>query len=294
MDAMWEAIFTALILLPFASAALLLAGWRGWFRFSALTAMTSWPTGVRPVDLPLAILIFYASQIILVSILAAVGFSIVAPAAPGVVGQQATAGFDSLTYAGGIMLAQLGGFLPVAVLLGWRVTRCEEGVRNFGLRGDRLGRDVAWGLAALLWVFPVLLLVTALVSILGFALGFPPPSEVGHEMLIALRGSDSPLAIAMMLASAIVIAPVTEEILFRGLAQSALRGALPMRIVLLLSAGIFTVVHVGAAAPHTLPALFVLGLTLGWVYERSGSLVPGIVAHAGFNAVNVALTLWMV
>ena len=44
---------------------------------------------------------------------------------------------------------------------------------------------------------------------------------------------------------------------------------------------------------QVLPGLFVLALILGWLYERSGSLWPGIVVHIGFNALNVIMALSM-
>jgi membrane protease YdiL (CAAX protease family) len=40
-----------------------------------------------------------------------------------------------------------------------------------------------------------------------------------------------------------------------------------------------------------LPGLLVLGVVLGWLYERSGSLLPCVLVHAGFNALNIAMVL---
>ena len=70
--------------------------------------------------------------------------------------------------------------------------------------------------------------------------------------------------------SAVVLAPVVEEIVFRGLLQSMLRnyfrGAWP---AVLIASAIFAAMH---GSPHWFPALFALGVVLGYNYERTGRL----------------------
>jgi membrane protease YdiL (CAAX protease family) len=79
----------------------------------------------------------------------------------------------------------------------------------------------------------------------------------------------------------VIIAPVTEELLFRGL---ILRGLLqryrPWRAIA-LSAALFGLAH---ANPWQMASATSLGLIFGWWYWRSGSLVPGLVGHALLNA----------
>ena len=61
-------------------------------------------------------------------------------------------------------------------------------------------------------------------------------------------------------------------------------------LVVLSAAALFALIHLGPqVAWQGLPVLFVLGIFLGWLYERTGSLWPGIVLHAGFNAINFVL-----
>ena len=47
--------------------------------------------------------------------------------------------------------------------------------------------------------------------------------------------------------------------------------------------------HAGAARWRALPALFVLSIGFGWIYEKTGRLWASIVMHVLFNAVNVVL-----
>ena len=80
-------------------------------------------------------------------------------------------------------------------------------------------------------------------------------------------------------------APIAEEVLFRGVFQRGLerRWGRP-RLALVLSAFIFAGFHLEAVQ---FPVLLLLGLLFGWLYQRSGSLWPSIVAHATNNLVAV-------
>ena len=95
-------------------------------------------------------------------------------------------------------------------------------------------------------------------------------------------------ALMALLVSAVVVAPILEEMIFRGLVQSALRSLLGPWATVIVASTLFAALHYGAADWVTLPGLLVLALILGWLYERTGSLWPGIIAHAGFNLFNVA------
>jgi membrane protease YdiL (CAAX protease family) len=96
---------------------------------------------------------------------------------------------------------------------------------------------------------------------------------------------------SLIVLSAAAGAPLAEELFFRGLVQSAARRYLrrPWAAVG-VTAAIFAAVHWGDQ-PRAVPALFMLGITLGYVYERSGRLLPAILLHAIFNGVNLAVAL---
>jgi len=89
----------------------------------------------------------------------------------------------------------------------------------------------------------------------------------------------------LMAALAVLVAPLVEELMFRGLFQSMIRSYLgrpwpAIAITSILFAGIHT------NAEHW-PALFVLALGLGYSYEKSGSLLRPIFMHAMFNGVTI-------
>lgn len=86
-----------------------------------------------------------------------------------------------------------------------------------------------------------------------------------------------------------LVAPVVEEMLFRGAIEGhLLRRWKNPKWAIVVSALIFGVIHLN---PAQIPYAFVLGLLLGWLYYRTGSIVPGIVLHLLNNGIAVVLML---
>lgn len=194
------------------------------------------------------------------------------------------------------MLGQLAGLLPVVVYVLARAAGGTGGVAALGLTSHRPRRDLrlaAWGLLL------AIVLVQGLTAMIVFVIArfghVPPP--VGHDLLAALIETDSRPAAFIILVSALVLAPLFEEVIYRGLVQSALLahfGTAARWPVILAAAALFGLIHAGAAAWHVLPGLFVLGILLGWLYERTGSLLAPVLVHMGFNVLNVAMAMLMV
>lgn len=85
-----------------------------------------------------------------------------------------------------------------------------------------------------------------------------------------------------------LVAPVTEEVVFRGLIQSRLARALPGWPAVLLSSLLFALCH---GQPVWMGYAFVLGLVLGMMAWHAGSILPGILLHLVFNTIGQILTL---
>jgi membrane protease YdiL (CAAX protease family) len=104
------------------------------------------------------------------------------------------------------------------------------------------------------------------------------------------------VVVAILAGGAILIAPVVEEMAFRGLLQSvALRwvGIEHRWAAIFIAAALFAPVHLGSVPWYVLPGLFTLAVILGYLYERTASLLAPITLHLGFNALNVAFVLAM-
>lgn len=158
--------------------------------------------------------------------------------------------------------------------------RKEERDIGFSVRGGDVGYIF---LGLLLQVVFATLLIP--VSNLLFPDGRPP-----QEVADVIAGADSLSLQLGLLLAAVVLAPVTEELLFRGVLLRSLepRG---MRFAMVVSSLVFAAVHaIGLdtsmfwqSALVVLPPIFVLGLVLAWLTQRSGRLGPAIFLHSGWN-----------
>ncbi|HEY0065343.1 MAG TPA: CPBP family intramembrane glutamic endopeptidase [Telluria sp.] len=142
--------------------------------------------------------------------------------------------------------------------------------------------------ASLALIVPAILLtVPALIMVVGFVLDitirlFPlSPSQV--EMFKEMgSGSVGSVIITCLLA------PVLEEMLFRGIILRSFLRQYPRWFSIGGSALIFGVAHMNV---YQFTAAFILGVFLAWLYQRTKSLLPCILLHAVYNAVLLGITL---
>jgi membrane protease YdiL (CAAX protease family) len=102
-----------------------------------------------------------------------------------------------------------------------------------------------------------------------------PPDNTSE----ALELAGGNLLIALPIVGLFV--PLAEETFFRGFILAGLRNRMRAPVALVVSAAIFAVFHV---EPGLYVPIFMLGLALGWVYLRTGSVWPGILIHAVQNS----------
>lgn len=105
------------------------------------------------------------------------------------------------------------------------------------------------------------------------------PNTMGDEFIAMSNNIFGVLSIALL-------APILEELLFRGAIQSRLQEAgMHPWLAILSSSLIFGVVHMN---PAQILFAFPLGIIFGWLYYRTGSLLPGIVGHLLNNSIAAA------
>ena len=139
----------------------------------------------------------------------------------------------------------------------------------------------ATALAIVPWVVmlvpALVLVVTVLLTILTRA--FPLSDS---ERALFERLSDDDLAMTLL---GCVIAPVVEEMLFRGVILRGFLQRYTRSQAIWGSAVLFGLAHLNI---YQFVAALLLGALSGWLYERARSLVPCIALHAAYNT-----TLWL-
>jgi membrane protease YdiL (CAAX protease family) len=91
----------------------------------------------------------------------------------------------------------------------------------------------------------------------------------------------------VLFAAIALIAPLLEELLFRGLLQNSLSKKMPVWAAILTASAIFAAVHMDY---HAFPPLLVMGAVFGLLYHLTGSLRVNILAHALNNAAALLLS----
>jgi membrane protease YdiL (CAAX protease family) len=149
----------------------------------------------------------------------------------------------------------------------------------------------------------IMLAVIALPFVWAGTLGLSKGSELGlnalHEWLqwkwlkpelqsvVQLLQHDWPLHLVIVQGViTIVVAPLGEEILFRGIFYTAIKQRGRPQAALWASAMLFALIHL---SPVNLLSLLFLGMVFVWMYERTQNLLAPILLHALFNTMNFLL-----
>lgn len=146
-------------------------------------------------------------------------------------------------------------------------------VRDFGIAIRPL--DVPVGLAV--GVLAQVALLPLIYEPIGWFVD-GDPSDAARELIGRVDGSVDRWLLAL---SAVVLAPVFEELVYRGLLLRALQRRIGSWAAAVVSAAVFAVVHLMALQ---LPGLFVFGLLAAGLALWSGRLGPALAMHVGFNA----------
>lgn len=176
-------------------------------------------------------------------------------------------------------LAQALVFIGTALLFASFVARPRAA--HFGLRRTRLWPAVGWAAAGIVTFY----VVTAIYSVAA-------SPDVEQGITDELGADEGTLGLIVAGLMVMVVAPVAEEIFFRGFFYRALRSKFSMVAAAILDGLLFGVIHYnfeGADALLLLPPLALLGFIFCVVYEKTGSLFPVIGMHAFNNSVAYAV-----
>jgi|GEM_PF-694961 len=169
------------------------------------------------------------------------------------------------------------------LIFAFLILRRIHPIQVFGLRamcGLRVFKSAVFWLIAL---YPLIFLVQLIVESLAATSITPQPLV---QYLIDNKRLSDHLIVGLL---AVIIAPCTEELIFRGYLYGVLRqyaGRLPAIIV---TSCIFAGIHQHLPA---FPGLFLLAVALCLVYEATGSLMVAMVMHALFNLIGVLAAIF--
>ncbi|MCX7887549.1 MAG: CPBP family intramembrane metalloprotease [Verrucomicrobiae bacterium] len=174
----------------------------------------------------------------------------------------------------------LGGIFLFCLRLE-RVSWCDA----FGLREVPVVRAALQGAIFFVAVQPPLFALGTLRDWLYRVLGWKLTVQ---DLVGKLMTTDSLALILVVSGFAVVVAPLCEEVFFRGLAYPALKQRLGAPLAMTVVSVLFAVIHFHAPS---VPLLLLLAFGLTLAYEYSGSLVAPVTMHALFNLLNLVAIL---
>jgi hypothetical protein len=148
--------------------------------------------------------------------------------------------------------------------------------------------------AAALLLSPVIQAVGLSIGAIEQWFGTSSPA-VGHQIIdVLLKTGAHDVWWWLTIASAVVLAPIAEEFVYRGLLQQGLKATgLGTRTAIVITSFLFAIVHWGILTEGSrlvgLTTLFILAVGWGMLYERTGRIAAPVLAHAIFNATNLLL-----
>jgi membrane protease YdiL (CAAX protease family) len=168
-------------------------------------------------------------------------------------------------------------------LIGATLVFRPNGIRRVGMGMSRFPRGLLGGVISVIIVLPLINWVEVASEAIWNGLGLK--HAAAHDFLLILGNTESPWMRAAIVVITVVLAPLAEELFFRGQLQTFFRYTLkePWSAVA-ITAALFALVH---PTWWAWPSLFFLGVCLGYIYERTGNLWNCVVLHALFNLASI-------
>lgn len=167
----------------------------------------------------------------------------------------------------------------------WIIKKYKLKAKDIGFRKLKVPEAIKWILKA----FGLVILFNIVLTLVLVRLGQPLPGFSPQESHIPLFG-ESALDLGIAVLVLIVIAPVIEELLFRGFLLQTFLSVTNPAIASTATALIFSVIHLEF---QSIWIMFVISLILNWIFMKSRSLWPAI----GFHMINNSLAFlleWLV
>jgi membrane protease YdiL (CAAX protease family) len=200
----------------------------------------------------------------------------------GLLQKAGLAAFQAPDGVGAALLSMLG-FQGAAWLLIWFFLRQHRvGWREaLGWRGPDLKKSLWLALGVLAFTLPAVWLLQILSGAVLHQIGVPIENQRAVGIFLDIKSFWLRAVFGFV---TVVIVPVAEEFVFRGILYPFVKQLGSPRAAFFGVSAVFAAIHLDAG---TFAPLFVLALLLTWLYEKTDNLLAPITAHSLFNAINL-------
>jgi membrane protease YdiL (CAAX protease family) len=182
-------------------------------------------------------------------------------------------GGEGLFNGAGLILLELSYLIPLVIVSAWR----KGSWRSLGFQKFK-PETLGLGCGLMLIGFFITFVHNSILVQLGFEIQADTITDLFNVL-------DTPI---WLILTGVIVAPLAEEIFFRGFLFQGFRQRYGWEKAALLSAAIFSLGHMD---PASLIPTFVLGLIFAYLYQRSNSIWPGMIMHFLTNAFSFCLLL---
>lgn len=153
--------------------------------------------------------------------------------------------------------------------------------------------DPGLGVCIFLLIYPLVALSALIALWIARGVGAAGQDRLAHETLQMIGQHKDDPWVWLLIAVLVLIVPLVEELIYRVFLQSALLRAVRSRwLAVVLTSVLFVAAHwtvLPEGGKYAAAPLFVLSVSMGAAYERTGRLGVPIMMHGLFNALNLAL-----
>jgi membrane protease YdiL (CAAX protease family) len=183
-----------------------------------------------------------------------------------------------------VILGIIGGVVPFFFMMLGTLTRRERGLETLGFARRNFRESIFAALAGSVFVIPLIGWVAVFSDWLMRRYQIEHPMK--HELLKIMDEAPGVTQRLLIGLSAVVVAPLFEEFLFRGHLQTLLaRVTRRPWLSVFVTSCVFALAHPW----FTWLPIFVLSICLGYMYERTGNLWVSVLMHAAFNGCMIVL-----
>ncbi len=162
----------------------------------------------------------------------------------------------------------------------------HQPITALGLSTTDLSSNIKQGVKLYLFTLPIIIIAGFIINLISSYYGVTPDMQDVVRWVLEER---SLFILISLVLFGIIVAPVIEEIIFRGFLQTALKNSFGGRYAILISAALFAGVHMDLFA---FLQIFILGILLGYLYEKTQTIAASIVVHILHNSLTLIFLLY--
>lgn len=174
-----------------------------------------------------------------------------------------------------------------AVILYFVLVKYREKLSSLGIAFESFYKNVLSGIAAYIFIMPILILVLIVSMLFLDAIGYKPPTQPVFDMFFEEKRSSVILFLTIFVS---ILGPIIEEIFFRGFLYNAVKKRFGVLLGVLLSGVLFSMLHTNIVG--FLP-IMILGVLMAFLYEITGSLIASVSIHILHNSIIVSFVFFI-